>query len=119
MDFLYVFLGGGLGSVCRYGIARLLAHGQWQLPIATISANVVACLTLGIIMGLATRNAANENVLLFLAVGFCGGFSTFSTFSLENVQLWQAGAYWAVLANIALSVIVCFVCVFAGMKVVQ
>lgn len=117
MDFLYVFIGGGLGSICRYGITRALMHSDYHLPVATISANILACLVLGVIMGLAQRNIGNETVILLGAIGFCGGFSTFSTFSLENVRLMESGAYGLALLNILVSVIICFFCVFVGVKI--
>ncbi len=114
---LYVFLGGGLGSLCRYGIALLLSNYGAKLPTATIVANVLACIVLGLIAGLALRNSQNEQLLLFGAVGFCGGFSTFSTFSLENVQLWEAGHYNALAFNVLLSVILCFGSILVGLRI--
>ena len=116
MDFLYVFLGGGLGSICRFAIGRLIIHEHLKLPFATITANLVACIVLGVVMGMVMRHSLDKRLVLFLAVGFCGGFSTFSTFSLENVQLWQSESYMSVLANIAISVVICFGGVILGMR---
>jgi len=118
MEFLYVFIGGGLGSAARYGINQVFAHTDWKFPFATLLANIIACLVLGGFMGFAMKNVGNQNLLLLGAVGFCGGLSTFSTFSLENVQLWQAGAYLTLLLNIAISVVVCFGSVLAGMRLI-
>lgn len=118
MEVLYVFIGGGLGSITRYGLNMLFAHSDWKFPLATLIANIVACVALGGLMGLAVKSALNQNMILLGAVGFCGGLSTFSTFSLENVQLWQAGAYWTLLLNVVISVIVCFGAVLAGMRLV-
>ena len=118
MELVYVFIGGGLGSLCRFGVARVAGRWDTQLPLGTIAANILACFILGMIIGWSMKHADQKELQLLLAVGFCGGFSTFSTFALENVQLWQNGAYIPVLANIILSVVICFVSVFTGLKLV-
>ncbi|PHI21623.1 fluoride efflux transporter CrcB [Lewinellaceae bacterium SD302] len=92
MNFLLVFLGGGLGSCARYGIGRLLTGGNWsQFPIATLLANLLACLVLGYGLSLAASGRLTEAQKLILLTGFCGGFSTFSTFSAEILNLWASG----------------------------
>lgn len=116
--FLLVFLGGGLGSICRYGIARLLQAHVWDYPLATFIANALACIVLGALMGLSFKGDLNNSTKLFLMTGFCGGFSTFSTFSAETFELLQAGSYGYALANIGLSIIVCLFCIFFGLKLV-
>ena len=119
MAALYVFLGGGLGSLCRYAINNWMASHSLKLPVATLSSNILAGLILGLIVALAAKHSNEQQLLLFGAVGFCGGFSTFSTFSLENVQLWQSGHYSTLLMNILLSVLLCFGGVLLGMKLGQ
>lgn len=119
MEWIYVFVGGGLGSLCRYGVARLAMRWEVNLPLGTILANVIACFLLGLLMGWMTRHPEQRALQLLLAVGFCGGFSTFSTFSLENVQLWQNGAYTTAMLNVLLSVVLCFGSVLAGMKLMS
>lgn len=71
----------------------------------------------GLIAGWAMRHTDNQGILLLGAVGFCGGFSTFSTFSLENVQLWQNGNLGAMFLNILLSVVLCFGSVWLGLRI--
>ncbi len=117
MAALYVFIGGGLGSLCRYGIAVAMSQYGSKLPAATLIANILACLVLGCIAGIALRNTQNTTLLLLGGVGFCGGFSTFSTFSLENVQLWESGQYNALAFNILLSVVLCFASVIIGLRI--
>lgn len=116
MAALYVFIGGGLGSLCRYGIAVAMSEVGLKLPLATMTANILACLVLGFVAGITLRNTENTALLLFAGVGFCGGFSTFSTFSLENLQLWETGEYGALALNVILSLIVCFASIFIGLR---
>ncbi|MDX1408132.1 MAG: fluoride efflux transporter CrcB [Saprospiraceae bacterium] len=116
MDLIYIFVGGGLGSICRYGISRLALQWNHPLPLGTIIANILACLALGLVVGWSMKSSEHRVAQLLFAVGFCGGFSTFSTFSLENVTLWQNGAYGTAMLNMAISVVICFVCVLAGIK---
>lgn len=116
MAALYVFLGGGFGSLCRYGLVLFFADHDFRLPAATITTNVLAGFILGLVAGWAMRHTDNQQVLLLAAVGFCGGFSTFSTFSLENVELWQTGNIGAMLINVVLSVCLCFGSVWLGLR---
>ena len=116
MNYLLVFLGGGLGSVCRFGIAQWLANYKLHFPWATILANVLACLVLGALVGLALKSRVNAPMGFFLMVGFCGGFSTFSTFTNETFQLLATGDMGKALANVALSLVVCLASLFMGIK---
>lgn len=88
MPIVYVFLGGGLGSVCRYGVSMLWNGGD--LPYGTLTANVISSLILGFLIGLNFNDILNSQYRLLLMTGFCGGFSTFSTFSGEIVTLFQS-----------------------------
>lgn len=117
-SFLAVFIGGGIGSLLRYGISLALPSNGF--PWATFVANVVSCLLLGILIGwLDAVEWTNDRVRLFLVTGLCGGFSTFSTFSYETFKLWSRGEHFAVLANIGGSVAVCLVCILLGIKIVS
>ena len=90
-NFLLVGVGGAAGSMARYGISyainRVLTH---PFPLATFLINVMGCLLIGVLFGLVSRyNWMQQWGVLLLASGFCGGFTTFSTFALENVTLMQ------------------------------
>ena len=109
MNLLAVFVGGGLGSLARYGIAVFVA-ARWgnRFPWATLGANVLSCVVFGLAMAwLAARPQLPDAYRLLLLVGFCGGFSTFSTFSFETFDLFRSGYVLIGLANILVSVCLC------------
>ena len=105
----FVALGGGLGSVARAYVAHLLRGG---FPWWTFLVNVTGCFLIGYLM----RELDDERAGLrfFLVTGFCGGFTTFSAFSSETLQLIKAGELGAGLGNVALTIGCCFVAVLAG-----
>ena len=118
MAFLLVFIGGGLGSICRYSIGLWIQQTlQPKFPLATLAANALACLVLGMLTGWQLEGALSDQRRLLLATGFCGGFSTFSTFTAETWHLYQSGQTTAALLNTALSLTVCWVCLFLGIKI--
>ena len=118
MSWLWVFIGGGLGSLCRYGIAKLMIREGVIFPWATLLANVLSCVVLGLAMGVVMKSESSSSIRLFWMIGFCGGFSTFSTFTAEVFNLLQAGHYFLALSNIVGSVLVCMMALFLGLKLV-
>ena len=116
MNLVWVFVGGGLGSLCRYSIARLMANYEMDFPLATFIANVISCIILGYLVGLTLKDGLSENMRLLLMTGFCGGFSTFSTFSAESFQLLQNGNIGTAMLYIGVSIIVCLICIWIGLK---
>jgi fluoride exporter len=100
-----VFLGGGLGSIARYGSGELaLKFYKGNFPIGTLAANFLACLILGITIYIfKDKLTQTEWIKYFVLIGFCGGFSTFSTFSVETLRLFQDHLYLMGIVNLLIS----------------
>ena len=113
VQYIFVFLGGGLGAVCRYlATSVFVARFGSAFPYGTLFVNVSGSFLMGLLIGvlpLLPRGALlPENLRFLLAVGFLGGFTTFSSFSMETLTLLQGAnalsALWNVLANVAFGV---------------
>tara|TARA_B100000787_G_scaffold170052_1_gene163669 strand:- start:22664 stop:23038 length:375 start_codon:yes stop_codon:yes gene_type:complete len=117
-QLLFVFIGGGFGSVLRYVIGKYLNNPDNGIPYGTFIANILGSLLIGIILGLAAKNETlNQNQSLLLATGFCGGFTTFSTFAYENHVLFKNGDFTSFALYTIASFVVAFLAVFAGMYI--
>lgn len=101
--YLLVAVGGALGSVARVAAQAALASRSTLFPWGTLSVNVAGSLIIGFLAGLWMQLPAQSPWRLFAMAGFLGGFTTFSSFSLENLNLLRAGRPWAALGYIALS----------------
>ena len=117
MKLLAVFIGGGLGSLARYELSLYIGSGA--INWSTFLSNLFSSFLLGIIINLIPENEKSSTTYLLVAIGFCGGFSTFSTFSLENFMLFKNAHYNLLFLNIAINVILCFVGVFLGYKILK
>lgn len=109
-NFAVVFLGGGIGSVVRFGISLLTFHYyKTVFPLATLLSNLFSCLIFGLAIYLLGEKLNTEMPLrLLIITGFCGGFSTFSAFSYETVELMKSGNHIYAVLNIAISISACF-----------
>lgn len=119
MNWLLVFLGGGLGSLVRFGIGAFMEKQSSHFPLGTFVANALSCILLGLLMAMLLQNEENNPSWKYLwMIGFCGGFSTFSTFTGETFRLLQDGEAVLALLNVLVSVLVCLVCFYVGYKIV-
>lgn len=112
---LYVFLGGGLGAWLRFAAGRLLPSDSF--PWATLSVNVIGSFAMGLLAAWLARAGGAEELRLLLGVGLLGGFTTFSAFSLEIVQLAQRGSLGLAGLYVALSLAGGVAALFVGLKV--
>ena len=108
MGAVWVFIGGGIGSVLRYLLGVIFSKSTLSLPIATLSANLISCLIFAIsLWAFNAKLQENNSLKLFLLTGICGGLSTFSTFSYETFELLKQHHYAWASANILLSLFLC------------
>ena len=117
-NLFLVLLGGGLGSISRYLLSFYLTKNNVSnFPWATFIANSIGCLIIGLLFGyIQKNNLQNETLKLLLITGFCGGFTTFSTFSLENIQFIQNQNYNLAITYTLASLFVGFLAVIIGFK---
>lgn len=105
-QLILIGLGGGVGSIFRYLVSYwMLNKEKMAFPWPTFIVNILGCLLIGFFIGLSLKSNFKSDLRFLLIVGFCGGFTTFSTFSSENLLLWQNGNYAILFLYIFLSVI--------------
>ena len=120
MILLLIALGGAAGSVLRYLLGGRAQHfAPHGFPLGTLFVNVVGCFLVGILVRQFMNIQTHNYLRALLVVGFCGGFTTFSTFSMETVGLIEGGEYPRAMAYIALSLTLCLTATFAGMTVMR
>lgn len=120
--YLLVFIGGGLGSAARLGIGSFMnRYVNAVFPWGTLCVNVISSFILGLIMAslMYKVHANSEQQRLLIGVGFCGGLSTFSTFSLELFNLLKTENYFLASVNILASVVVCLIALWMGMQLIK
>ena len=114
-DILLVLAGGALGSTLRYYVSILTNYNtRSPFPYKTLLVNILGCFLAGFIAIYFEHHSRHDHLRLFLIIGFIGAFTTFSTFSLETLMLYQEGHLKTALLNIAVSTVACLVSVTAG-----
>jgi CrcB protein len=115
-QFLLVFIGGGMGSLARFLVGK--AYSLWQLhfPFATLTSNFLSCMVFGlfVMLGVAKINLTYPLKLLIIT-GFCGGFSTYSAFTFETVDMFKSGQNGLALSNIILNFVLSVSGLYLGM----
>lgn len=116
---LVVGAGGAAGAILRYLIGLLPLSVKNGFPLKTFLINVLGCFAIGIIAALAERNSLSPKLVLFLKVGVCGGFTTFSSFALETQNLMERGQNLVAAVYVVLSVFIGILAVFAAEKLAR
>ena len=113
---LIVFIGGGMGTVLRFLIGKLLPYSGKGFPWNTFCANIIGCLLIGFLTGYFLRNSGENqsSMILFASIGFCGGFTTFSSFAYENFSLIRSGDYTMLLVYSIISFSVGIAMIYLG-----
>lgn len=115
-NILLVALGGAMGSVCRYLISKMITSA---FPWGTFSVNIIGSLLIGLLVGLSSRETISPEMKLLLVTGFCGGFTTFSTFANESFAMLKAGDAILAALYIGASVMVGIIAVWLGMNIAE
>lgn len=117
-QLILVFIGGGTGSIARYLLAKFWNTSNSGIPYGTFTANIIGSLMIGIVLGWAIKNEAlSSHTTLLLATGFCGGFTTFSTFAYENHNFLKTGDLLPFAMYAIASFTIGILAVFGGMWV--
>ena len=117
-EFLLVFIGGGLGSALRYIFNRLIPDGSF--PYSTLTVNMIGSFLIGVIVGyLISNNMLKSDYYYFLIIGICGGLTTFSAFSLENLNLLRSNEILNSILYILISVFLCIVLAYIGFTLIN
>ena len=118
-QLLIVFIGGGLGTVMRFLIGKLIPYSGRGFPWNTFCANLLGCLLIGLLTGYFLRNSSENqsSLILFATIGFCGGFTTFSSFANENLSFIRSGDYAILLSYSLLSISTGILMVYLGILI--
>jgi CrcB protein len=116
MILLLIAIGGAIGSVVRYIMGRAVQGLSGSgFPVGTLAVNIVGCFLIGVFVRFLLNSQTSPELRALLVVGFCGGFTTFSTFSYEAVGLIEGGDYARATTYVVASVVTCILATFAGM----
>ncbi len=120
-SLLFVGIGGAAGSMLRYGVSHVMTkYVPGAFPFGTFAVNIIGCFIIGILFGMVSRNQwLQDGGMLLLASGFCGGFTTFSTFAIDNVSLMQKGQSTVAIIYTGISIVCGLLLCRLGMWLVE
>ena len=118
-QLLIVFIGGGMGTVMRFLVSKIIPYSGKGFPWSTFCANLIGCLLIGLLIGYFLRYSIENqsSLVLFATIGFCGGFTTFSTFAQENLAFIRSGNYSMFLIYSFISLSVGILMVYLGILI--
>lgn len=122
MSYLLVGLGGALGAMARHSVGQLVMRfGPFGFPYATMIVNVLGSFIIGLVIGYLSKAMPDwgQSARLFLATGFCGGFTTFSAFSLDAIVLYERGQVLAAAGYVGLSVVLSIAALFGALALMR
>ena len=119
INCVIVGIGGFIGAVIRYLIGLIPVSPQNGFPVKTLLINMVGAFVIGLTVAVGAKKEWNPQLILFLKVGICGGFTTFSSFALETNQLIEQGDIWSAGLYVALSIIGGLAAVYAGLCIIE
>lgn len=115
-EIIAVFVGGGIGSLLRYLINKIQWLSSYDYHLSTLISNTLGCFILGLALGYFLKNNnPNSITFIFLTVGFCGGFTTFSAFSMENLIFIQNGEFFKFFSYLFISLLLGILSVYTGL----
>ena len=118
-QLLIVFIGGGMGTVMRFLVSKIIPYSGKGFPWSTFCANLIGCMLIGLLIGYFLRYSIENqsSLVLFATIGFCGGFTTFSTFAQENLAFIRSGNYSMFLIYSFISLSVGILMVYLGILI--
>ncbi|PSF36680.1 fluoride efflux transporter CrcB [Aphanothece hegewaldii CCALA 016] len=119
-QFLLIFVGGGLGSICRHLVSKFVSQSfEGYYPFGTLTVNLIGCFLIGVLIGVIEKYSIHQNWRFLFVTGFCGGFTTFSTFSYENWIFMRNLQYKALFSYVFASLVGGFWATFFGFWLVR
>lgn len=120
LKYICIFFGGGVGSVCRYFVSTLMGHiSHTSFPPGTLTVNLIGSFIIGVLFELFDRFLIPTEIRLLLTTGFLGGFTTFSSFALDNTMLYESSKYYSLFQDILIHNLAGLVCVIGGIMLVK
>lgn len=118
-NIIAVGAGGFIGAALRYIIGLIPVRESLSFPVKTFAINIIGAFIIGLVTAAALKNSLNPRLVLFLKVGICGGFTTFSSFALETGDLLSRGSTITAICYVIFSIVLGVIAVFAGEAVIR